>query len=316
MPYQNQDAPQERDVTQHVVPMLKTVLLLERSYGAGYLVRILQGDETYGLRQEGHRELETFGLLAEERFSYLDSLLQVLIEDGFLEVKDARYGTVSITQQGRDFLAQPGKLLVLRDRLKKPWHEIEAMRSLRELRKRLAGESGLQPFEVLSNYSIGEISRNLPRSEAELSHLPGLDKVRPFQRKQLIEELRRVNERKDQDDRTGVYTRAYSWSHRKVRELFEGGMDIEEIARRQKLTAEKVVEYLETLHQAGLIDLKPWIESSLDAKTLHRAAEYFRQVKSSLLREAREVLGYDTLTLRLCRVYASRAEEPPMAYAS
>ncbi|TAE49967.1 MAG: hypothetical protein EAZ89_13110 [Bacteroidetes bacterium] len=306
----------EQDITRDVLHVLKTLLLLDRNYGVTYLVQILRGDEKYPLRKEEHREIETFAMLEDSSYGFVNCLVFWMIDAGYIQIEKADFGTLELSEKGKTFLSNPEPIIVMEDDLRVKWYELELSRSLKELRRKIATELGKPVYEVLGTYTLQQISRKLPVTEEELSKISGMEKTKNSTRRQILNVVKEIAVKKAEDDQSGIYTRAYSYSHRKIREMFESGIQIEEMARRRKVKTSTVITCLDTLHTVGMINMKPWIEQHVDPKVLNKGSEYFRQVKSGLLREAREVLGFDYDTLQFCRMYSSGVEEPAQAYAA
>ncbi|RMG66641.1 MAG: hypothetical protein D6722_14610 [Bacteroidetes bacterium] len=306
--------PADRDITQDTVQVLKTVLLLDKSYSPGYLNRLLRADDAFGFRKPQHQELETYGVLDEESFGYVDDLIHYLIRQGYLRVSNPRFGTVEMASPGDRFLQAPEELRVPYATLRKAWYELELIRRLRQLRKELADQAGKAPYEIFNNYQLQRIAHEMPDQDIALKSMPGLEGLGTAERLRILAEVARVSEMRQIDDETGVYSRANSAGHRVVQELFEAGFGIEEIAHRRDIKPQTVRDYLETLHRAGRLDLRPWIEEQVDSKDLHRGIEYFNSVETPRLKEAQELLGLDFDILKLCRLYVSEVREEEMTY--
>ncbi|MEL6673831.1 MAG: HRDC domain-containing protein [Bacteroidota bacterium] len=302
----------EHETTQ----VLKTVLLLPRAYSASYTVRVLLGDERFPLKDVAHRELETYSSLEDKTFGFVEDLVQYLLRRGFLQIKNTLYGTIEIGESGRSFLDQPEPIAVSRKELRKSWYDYQLLNTLRKLRKEIAEQEGKPPYTVFTNFAIQQILEKRPDSEEALLRIPGLENLPAPQRLILLTEITTLNEKIALDDRTGIYTRAFSPSHRKVKELFESGFELQEIAQRRNLQPNTVSEYLRNLARAGELDLKNWIEKQVESKALHRGAEYFRQAERPRLTEAHQVLGLDYDVLEWCRVYAQAGQEPRAVYAA
>ncbi|MDX2286421.1 MAG: RQC domain-containing protein [Bacteroidia bacterium] len=307
--------PQDVDLMQEAVTVIKTVLLLDRKYSAGYLSTILRADETFGLRKPAHKSIETYGALEDRSFGYVDNLIQYLLEAGLLRIEKPEYGSIEASEKGISFLTSPEPMVVSSERLRKPWYELDLIRALKQVRKTFADRHGKEPWRVFNNFTLAHIALQMPESETDLAQVPGIQQVPRECRLLILAEVSRIQEKKAQDERTGIYTKAYSSSYRKIKELFTAGLQVEEIASRRNAKPSFVIGALETLHQAGELNIRPWIEQFVDGKTLFRAAEYFRQARYAKLKEAHELLGYDYDTLRLCRVYAQSADEPAVPYA-
>ena len=63
----------------------------------------------------------------------------------------------------------------------------------------------------------------------------------------ILAEVTRMWERKEYDEQTGFFRKVYSPSHRKVKELFEEGKDLDTIVSERELKPQTAVGYLMNL---------------------------------------------------------------------
>lgn len=305
----------KENIAHEAIQILKTVMLLEQSYAASYLVRILQADERYKFRKIAHQDLETYGVLEDLRFSRLEDIIHYLSVEGFLTVKNGLYGTMDITDKGREYLENPYDLEVPRSELFRTWVQIQLDISLRSLRREQAEQSGRPPYELYTNYVMSTIARQMPATLGELEKIPGMKNLGQPLKEAILGKVQEMHALLAQNEASeGAVAKAFSPGHRKIRELFEAGFSVEDISRRRNLKPGTIRSYLADLYEAGQLDLKPWIEQEVESQTLHKGREYFKSAKSPRLNEAKEVLGYDYDVLRLCRAYANQVGEPMAAY--
>ncbi|MEZ4772980.1 MAG: RQC domain-containing protein [Bacteroidia bacterium] len=301
------------DIGMEAMAVLKTVLLLEKDYSGSYIQRILTGNDSFGWKKQQHKRLETFSELGEHHFAYVDDLINYLIKHGFLKISNPAYGSIALTDEGRKWMENPDSLMTTKGELRKSWYQVELISALKTLRKETAEQKDKQPFELFTNYTMDVLADKLPQTEEALKAIPGVEKMDGATRLMVLAEITRIVEKKEIDDETGVFRKAYSPSHQKIKALFLDGKKVSEIASERDLSQSTVTNYLENLHLAGEIDLRPWIEDTIDGKVLHKVTQYFRQVQSRGLKQAFEVLGVDYGTLRLCRLYM---DTPTMQKAS
>ncbi|MDX2250472.1 MAG: RQC domain-containing protein [Bacteroidia bacterium] len=301
---------QSIDIGQETMAVLKTVLLLEKDYPGTYIQRILTGNSLFGWKKDHHKQMETFGELSELPYSHVDDLVNYLVKQGFLKITQQTYGLIALTEDGQKWLDAPQPLVTTKGELRKSWYQVQLIRALRELRKEAAAQKEKRPFDLFTNYTMEVLVDKLPQTEEALKAIPGAEKMDGSIRLMVLAEISRIVEKKELDDETGVFRKAYSPSHQKVKELFLGGTKVEDIATKRDLSASSVTTYLENLHRAGEIDLRPWIEENVGNKVLHKVIQYFRQVSSGGLKQAHEVLGVEYDVLKLCRLYMDTSTVP------
>ena len=303
-------------IHEEAVQILKTVLLLEKAFSPDYVQRIVTGNKRFPLRNINHEDLETFGSLEDVFFGRVIGIIDYLIKAEMLEVKNPQFGNLAITEKGESWLTNPEELEVDATEVRQVWYQQELSLQLRNVRKDLAEELACEPYELFTNHTMRQIVKHMPETMAELNQIAGMEEAEESVRLLIVAEIGRIMEKKALDDKTGIYTRANYPSHRKVRDLYQAGMAPDEIAKRRKVKLSTVEEYLSTLHRAGHVDLKPYIEETVDNKLLHKASKYFQQAENARLKEAHQVLGIEYDVLRKARTYAAEVWEAPLAYAS
>ncbi len=301
------------------IEILKTVLLMEHSYGMNYLVRILQGVQEYGFRENNHKDLETFGALQDEYQDMVRDLISYLIKEGYLEIMDKRFGNIGITQKGKDYLDQPVDLWVLPRTIRMSRADKKLFQALRTMRKELADEASKPPFHIFTDYTLQCLVEEKPTDLEALKSIPGIGayKVEKYGHI-VIGVVNDMMEQKAEEDQARLHKRAESPSHQAIKKLFEDGKSLEEIAETREIKVSTVRSALYCLHSTGHIDLIPWIEQNLDGEVLEKGLEYFKNNIHGRLTQAYEDLGLDYDTLRLCRMYVSHMStvEEELQYAS
>ncbi len=300
------------DVADKAVFVLKTVLLLDKAYTASYIVRLLSGDQQFPLKEEAHKQLETFGSLQEESFSQIEGLVYYLQKQGYLCIKDESYGTIEASELASDFLDKPKAMLANRRQLSRSWLEAQLHRELRELRKELAESMEVLPYELYNNYAMHLLSTQMPATLEDLNGIPAAFTIPDACKLMVLGKIEAARELKVKDEKSGgLYTKAHSPSHQAVLRLSEEGCSLEEIAAARSIKPSTVRTYLTNLHRTEQLDLGLVIEENLDEKILHRGVEYFRQSGDGRLKTAHESLGIDYESLHWCKLYHEiRGSEP------
>jgi hypothetical protein len=312
------DQPTRRDVEVNIgvetVHILKTLMLLDRPCGARTITRILKGEDREDFLQAKHRSVETFGELAHLNSLGIENLVYCLLNLGYIQVADQAYGTLEITDLGRDFVEQGGELVVMEENIRLRWYQFELSRRLEVVRRKLANDLGQAPYEVFNNVAMRQIVERMPGTEALLLTVTGMRNLPAESRAEILKEIKEMLSRKALDEKTGIFRRAFRPAAREVRKMLESGNTLSEIAAARNVKPQTVCAYVESIHRTGLLNLRPWIEANVDGATLHKGTEYFRQARVPRLREAHEILGIDYDTLSLCRLYVDKVEEPAPAY--
>lgn len=313
------EKPRQLNLKDDATHILALVHDLGEHYAASYLIELLRGGVKFGLRKESHSELNSFGRLTHRHSEQLLETIQFLQMRGYLQIADARFGTLMLTQLGNDFLECPEDLLVPPQKLRRSPFDKLLYDKLRSQRNELAEQEGKPAYTIVTNHSLQELVRLKPETVEALLMVPGFGFYKanrygaPFLK--IITELKTQLQQYREQQRL---QRAHSPSHQAVKSLFEAGLSVDEIAAKRGVQAETVQRSLETLHWAGEIDLKPWIEETVPQAELDQGSEWFRASESGRLKEAYEALGLDYDILKLCRLYVAdvSTRQEPLAKAS
>ena len=288
--------------------IFKTVKLLEKPYSANYIINLLLGNTNFQLRASTHQNLETFGVLEDHHFSYLEDIIKLLLSRTYLLVINKVYGTLALSMQGERFLAKPYALEVSKFILYRPWHEIYLSKKLKDWRLAVADREEKKPYEIMTNYVLSQVMLVFPLSPMEVSRIIGTDGLNSQAIDELVQIIKDLQAKKAEDERSGLYRKVYSKRYRKIKELFEADIELDEISRRQGVEPRALREALLQLHQTKEIDIRPWVERHVSSTDLHRGTAYFREAEDKRLSHAKEVLDMDYDTLAWCKAYIFHEE--------
>jgi len=287
--------------------ILKTVVLLDQKCGLNYVSNILRGRDNFGLKDETHSQFETFASMKGKHSDRIRNLINYLLRKHFLQVTNARFGSLGITTKGEEFLSYPGDVIVKARELQTSPYDKRLLLSLRKLRAELALEENKPPFRIFTDYTLGRVVDDKPRDVSELKMIPGFgDYTANRFGPAILAVIHEVLIQKAADDKARFFKKIHSGAHQEVKSLFEAGSSLEEIAQLRSVKPMTVENYLCNLHKAGEIDLRPWIEERLAKHLLEKGSNFFRASPSAGLKKAHEILGIDYEILKLCKLYVSK----------
>ncbi|MEM7373705.1 MAG: RQC domain-containing protein [Bacteroidota bacterium] len=293
-------------ITEETQEILKTILLLEESYAANYLINILRGKKQF-LKQLCHAEYETFDSLADRSGDYLRNVIHFLVQQHYLQVQDSVYGRLSTTEKGITFLDAPKELRVRKRDLRRSTYDYLLLTELRKVRRNLSQEQSIASFRIFTDYSLDSIIREKPTDVNSLRLVPGFGEYKANRYgPAILKVVQEVLERKKQDDQIRLLKKVRRPSYQQVKSLFEVGLSEAAIARKRMIKPQSVRTTLLDLHRAGEIDLRHWIETTVEKEVLQKGSNFFLKAENIRLKDAYEALGLDYDTLRLCRLYVSK----------
>lgn len=297
---------QSFDISTEAQTVLETVKNLDNRYGSAYVIQVLRGESRFGLRDEGHQQLSTYGKLQASSSDYLRRLLKLLVKEGYLFISNPRYGTIGISAQGEAYLQDPTALGVSRRAMNESAFVREVRKRLRVIRKELSEREHKPTFRIFTNHCLEEMIQRKPDSLSALMEIPGIGHYKANKYGPAIlacfEEVERQMVDYYQEQRM---RKAMTPSHQAVKTMFEAGLSVEEMAERRKVKVSTIRQTLDTLHRTAHIDLKPWIEQSIPAEDFAKGTSWFEGKPAPRLKSAYEELGLDYDTLRLCKLYVS-----------
>jgi ATP-dependent DNA helicase RecQ len=289
--------------------ILQTIEALEEKYGVNYPIQILQGRTPF-IRQEAHLALPTFGKLTDWSTDRLRGLMTHLLDLGYLEISNARYGRLALTEAGKAFLSAPTEVIVKWKQLERSRLEQDLLRRLRTLRRELSQRMSTAPFRIFTDHSLEHLIQLRPRTLQELKDVPGFGDYKCNQfGPSILLSIQQAESEEAEALRLHLLRKVSRPSYQSVKELFQAGLDEAGIARKRMVQTRTVRRMLLELHRAGEIDLCPWIESEVPDADFKQATEYFQEQENPRLKSAYEALGLDYDTLRLCRLYVASVDQ-------
>jgi RQC domain/HRDC domain/Helix-turn-helix domain len=294
------------NLTGQVKEVLKTLILLDKSYSATYVVKLVCGDHGNTWKDPKHMQLETFGILRETTQERVKNLIHYLAEIGFLQPRNVECFTIEITEKGRKYLETPWEIIVFPSRVNLGKFDYALRYKLQSLRTRLATETSKKVYEIWSDWAMDCMVRLRPTTLQDLKKVQGITpaKAETFGERVILA-IKDVNELRWLDTLEKFKAQMKMPKAVEIKRLFLEGKSVADMAAAVELKASTIAYYLERLHIIGEINLRPWIELNMDAKVLFKASEYFRQVQIPRLKEAYECLGLDYASLRFGRLYVS-----------
>lgn len=303
----------QADLKEVAIAIMKTIQLVGRSCSLNELARILRADQLKFFRDPTHATLETTGTFSHKSRLELRLTMSYLLDEEYLEMQDIRYQGLVVSSKGKAFMEEPNPILVDFEQIRCNPFELYFHRTLRELRLRLSRERGVPIYAIYTDHCIDQIVKDQPETLKELTLIRGLDdnQVAVFGAL-ILKNLDEMRENWHHIKNLRLAGKVKNGTHQEVKRLHEEGFTVEEIAGMNGIKQATVERYLCDFHMAGIMDLRPWIESYLEEEELQPAAKYFKERPGALLREAKEVLGIEYNKLFLGRIYTQEFKALPV----
>jgi ATP-dependent DNA helicase RecQ len=292
--------------------VLETVVEIADKFHPDHIIHVLRGEQMQQVKSYGHHELEIFGEGADKDANYWRSVIrQALVED-FLAKDIETYGTLDITEKGRDFIKHPKSFMVAIDQ------DFENMAveddevaegggggfdkvlfdMLKDLRKEYAKENAVPPYVIFQDPSLEEMAIKYPINEQELSQITGVSASKAARYgKPFIDLIVKYVEQNDisrPDD--FVFKSVVNRSAQKVYIIqnIDRKLSLEDIARSKGLTMPDLLQEIENIVFSGTrIKIDYYIDEVLDKEYQEEVFDYFRSSESDSLDHAWQTLGAD-----------------------
>ncbi len=183
--------------------ILSCIARVKDSYGVGYIVAILRGENTQSVRSRGHEKLSTYGLLKEHSAADVrDWIYQLISQEVLLqeEIETEPGRTIPILRLNStswEVMRKQRNVRLLQPvRTKKgeqpsksqtdtaSWNGVDRdlFEEFRALRKQLAQERHVPPYIIFTDATLRELARNRPSSLGKMRQIYGVgdSKLRDF----------------------------------------------------------------------------------------------------------------------------------------
>ncbi len=180
------------DSQQVAQKILSCVVRCEQRYGAGHITDVLRGADTARLRETGHDQLSTHGLLKQKSVSEVRGWIEQLSGHGLLATTGGQYPTLYLTRTGVEVLKGEREIQLFVTHTAKTEGKrkrraavsaaaevgLEAdealFEDLREYRRELARERGVPPYLIFNDRTLALLAALKPSSEVDLLSVKGV----------------------------------------------------------------------------------------------------------------------------------------------
>ena len=290
------------------ISLLKTLKMYDYPHGMAHTVRILKGwEDSYAQNKEdSFKKFETFGSICHRHTNDIRRIINFAFDKGLIQAANKKGYTLALTAKGLQYLDAPFDFFVKRNKIYYKKYELNLESKLRDIRRQSSEKNSVPAYMIFPTLTIERLVHAKPTTISALNSIPGLSltKIETYG-PGILTVIQLMFEEKQKEDYLSLCRKAKGPTCQATKQLFSDGKSVLEIAKQRYLKEVTVRNHLETLHKAGEIDLKPWIEENVDSKALYKGAEYFKQTENPKMREAYEVLGLDYDVLRFCKLYVS-----------
>jgi ATP-dependent DNA helicase RecQ len=252
------------------------------------------------------------------------ALIRQVIVAGLLKKEIEQYGVLKLTDEGREFLKNPGSFMMTEDHVYDDGNDAniitnarssgavvdeQLMEMLKELRKSVAKKSGVPPFVVFQDPSLEDMTLKYPTSLQEMSSVHGVGdgKAKKFGKAfvELISNYVEENDITRPDDLVVKGTGVNSGLKLYIIQNTDKKIPLEDIANSKGLQMDELVKAMEQIVYSGTkINIQHCIDDLLDEDQQEDIMEYFMETDNDKIQLALDEFDgdYDEHELRLMRI--------------
>ena len=170
--------------------IVSCVVRLRETFGVSHLVGVLRGEDTERIRDRGHNQLSTYGLLKGHSRHDLREFVYQLIAQGFLTQTTDEYPVLRLGARAREVLRGYAEVKLRQPAIRKKDagsapaqrnravddgpYDRDLFQTLRAWRREEAQERGVPPYVVFSDKTLRELARLRPTTLYELRGVYGI----------------------------------------------------------------------------------------------------------------------------------------------
>ncbi|MFT3952206.1 MAG: DNA helicase RecQ [Oscillospiraceae bacterium] len=166
---------------QKIVSCVYRIAQKGRNYGKSMVVSVVRGLKNEKLLAAGFDKLSTYGLLADVSRDRVRTMLDFLIEQGYLLLSDDEFPVVKLSARSAEILRdrKPLEMKLAREEApapEKPLHSLNEglFAALKKLRAHLAAQTHLPAYIIFTDAALTDMCRKLPVTNEEFLAVAGV----------------------------------------------------------------------------------------------------------------------------------------------
>lgn len=310
------------EVTNEMVAALSSLKSLGDEFSMTHIVNFVIGKKIDSIKDYRHDKLPMFGCGKEKDKVFWKSIFRLALVSGYLNKNIEKYGLLSLSQAGEDYLKNPQSHMMAVDveyesvseddyenfRMESVCDE-ELYAHLKDLRKKVAKTQGLPPYVIFQDPSLEDMATKYPITLEELANMNGVgrNKAQKFGQPfiEYIENFVKENGIERPQDVVLKGNAEKSVKKKNIILNIDKKVDLMEIAKQLGIEFESLVEELEQIVNTGTkINIRYFLNQFLEEDLQEEIFDYLRTAQEDDLEAAfRNFDGEFTLEeLQLMRI--------------
>ncbi|MBD2188003.1 DNA helicase RecQ [Pseudanabaena mucicola] len=266
------------DWTVEAQKFLSCVARTKEKFGAGHIIDILRGSRKEKVLQHNHDQLSTHGIGKDRSLDEWRQLARSLVHQGLLTQTTDGYGILKLNDRSWEVMRNQRHVLLPIERgveastvadrndvTDRPVDVDILFERLRLLRKNLADEQEVPPYVIFSNATLNQMAEQQPTTRKDFAKLSGVGEKKLEQYADdfmaiIIDHQQQYPPAEQNESNFARVKReavtpkskiSKASTQRATLEMYENGMDIDEIARDRNLKPATVWTHLVQLVESG-----------------------------------------------------------------
>jgi ATP-dependent DNA helicase RecQ len=308
--------PKEKiEVMQEMLLGLKAVQTLNQNYGIKVVSDFIFGKHSKEMKDFGFEKHELFAKGSDKSEVFWFSIIRQAILYKFLRKEVERYGTLSLTDAGKDFIINPfpvqipinhdytativddepltGKSVAL---------DTILVSMLQDLRKTLAKQKSVPPWVIFQDPSLNDMATQYPITMEEMANTSGVSMGKAQKYGKPFLELIAEYVEENNIDRPSDFIVKQVANKSKVKVAIIQGVDrkipLDDIAFSSNLSLDQVLKEMDMIVSSGTkLDINYYIDECVDEVVQEEIFDYLMDAESDSIEDAFAELMEDDITL-------------------
>ncbi len=317
--------PRERaEGKEHVELLLNAIVELQEMQKAKHVCAFISGNLTSDIKTYKHDQLTCFGKGSYKDEHFWNAVIRQSLVGGMISKDIETYGTLKLTEKGREFLKKPTSFMLIKERIfntdengdevvvaggKSGAFDEVLFDLLVDLRKSISKQNNIPPFVIFQEPSLKDMCFQYPITIDELTNIQGVGtgKASRYGEPFLALIQNYVEENDIERPQDMVVKSIINKSGLKVQLIqnIDRKLPLEDIGAAQGKSLEEVIEEIEAIVSSGTrVNINYYINDLLDQENQEEIYEYFSEAETDDVTEAyKEFDGdYSEEELRLMRI--------------
>ena len=309
---------------ENVEIVLETVLAVKEKFASEHIVNVITGKGENTVKLHQHDLLENFGVGDEKSAKFWTAIVRQTLLAGFLSKDIETYGTLKVTEAGKEWMKNPTSLMVVEDT---DYNSTESdddddfsggtaaadpilFAALKDLRKKISKLKSVPPFVVFQDPSLEEMAIQYPITMDELKNITGVGGGKASKYgKPFLELIEKYVEENDIDRPMDLVVK--SIVNKSVLKVYliqniDRKISLNDICKAKGLKIVDLLNEIESIVASGTrIDINYYINEVIDEDRQAEVYEYFKTADSDSAEAGLKVLGendYSIEDIRLMRI--------------